>query len=103
MVTTRDWRRHSASHMIIVHLKTVGFKGSFNFETWIEIQGCGRMRLVVLKVPGEDLEWSSNCMQKVFYWMRHGVFLLGSSIVELIFEFLHMEEHFFGSIVYRYN
>ena len=81
----------------------VGFKDSLSFGMWIDIQGYVRMRLVVQKVSYEDLEWSGNLKLKVFYWMRHGVFLLGSSIVELIFEFLHMEEHFFGSIVYRYN
>ena len=42
--------------MILVCMETVGFKGRIIFEIWIEIQGCGRMGLVVLKVSGEDLE-----------------------------------------------
>ena len=63
-ITTRGWRRHSVSHMILVCMETVGFKGRIIFEIWIEIQGCGRMGLVVLKVTGDNLEWGSNCTQK---------------------------------------
>ena len=103
MITTRRWRRYSISHMIIVHLETVGFKDSLSFEIWIDIQSCGIMVMVVLKVSGEDIQWSGNRKQNVFDCMRHGGFVVVSSIVEFMFELLHMEEHCFGIIVYRYN
>ena len=54
--TTRGWIRNSVSHMIFDHMKTVGFKGSLTFDICIEIQVCGRMGLVVFKVPGDYLQ-----------------------------------------------
>ena len=49
------------------------------------------MVLAVLKVPGEDIERNSNHKQKVFSQMRHGGLVVGSSIIELYPELLHME------------
>ena len=49
--------------MIIGLLKTVMFGGSFRIEVWIEIHVCCRLVLVVLKLPGEDLEWGGNHVQ----------------------------------------
>ena len=74
----------------------VVFKGSLRFELWIEIQGCGRMGMMVLKLSGKDLRCGSNWNQKVFVRTRHDLFVVGSSIFELLFEILHMEEHCFG-------
>ena len=79
------------------------FKSSLSFEIWIEIQGCGRIVLVVLKVPDEDLDWSINRKQKVLSWMRHSGFVVGRSIVEFLSEFFHLEKHCFGFIVYKRN
>ena len=88
---------------VLFHMEMVGFKVGLIFEIWIMIQGCVRMVLVVLKVPCEDLEWIHNCKQKLFARMRHGGFIFGSSIVEFLSEFLHLEEHCFGCIVYSSN
>ena len=74
--------------MIIGRLEMVGFKVSLIFDIWTDIQVCGRMGLVILKVPSEDLERNSNCTQKVFDWMRHGGLVVGSSILEFLTEFL---------------
>ena len=67
--------------MIIGRLEMVRFKGSLIFDIWTEIQVCGRMGMVVLKVYGEDIEWSANRKQKVFARMRHGGFLVSGSII----------------------
>ena len=48
------------------------------------------MSLVVLKVSGEYIEWSGNHKQKVFVWIRHGCFIVGSRIDELLLEILQM-------------
>ena len=58
MRTTWVWRRYSVRHMILRRLEMVGSKGSLIFEIWIEIKVFQIMGLVVLKVTGEDLEWS---------------------------------------------
>ena len=84
--------------MILGHLETVGFKGSLLFDIYVEIQGCARMGLVVLKVFGEDLYWRGNGNQKVFVRMGHVFFVVGSSINELLFDILQLEEHLFGLI-----
>ena len=60
------WRGYIISHMITGPMETVGFKGSLIFEIWIDIQGCGRIDMVALKIYGKDLEWSINRNQKVF-------------------------------------
>ena len=65
-----------------------------------ETQLCGSMLLVVLKVPDEGLEWSSNCMQKIFSWMGHGVLVVGRIIIEFQLEFLHLKYHCFRFIGY---
>ena len=49
-ITTQGWRGYSVSHIIPALLQTVGFKVSLSFEICIDIQVCGRMGLVVLKV-----------------------------------------------------
>ena len=103
MGTTQVWRRHSVSHMILGNLETVGFKGSLRFEIFIEIQGCGSMGRVFLKVPSEYLEWSINQKHKVFYWTRHGDFVVGSSIFDFLSGFLNLEEQYFVFIVHRSN
>ena len=46
--------------LIHVLLKMVRYGGSFRIDAWIEIYWCGRMGLVVLNVPGDDLERGSN-------------------------------------------
>ena len=79
----------------------MGFNGSLSFEIWVDIQGCGRMGLVVLKVYSEDIEWSGNLKKNLFVWMRHGGFVVGISIVELLFEILQLEENGFGFKGYR--
>ena len=59
------------------------------------------MSLVVLKVSGEYIEWGGNHKQKFFVWIRHGCFIVGSRIDELLLEIFHMEEHYFGFIGYN--
>ena len=57
-MTTRDGRRFGVrgfGYVIIGLLKMVRFGGSFSIEVWIEINGCIRMLLVVLKVPGDGI------------------------------------------------
>ena len=84
--------------MVIGRLKTVGYKVGLRFETWIKIQGCGRIQLVVLKVPGEYLDNISNFTQKIFDLMRHGGLVLGRRIIEFLPELLHIEEKCLGFV-----
>ena len=84
--------------MIVGRMKMMGFKGILIFDIWIEIQGCGRMELVVLKFPSKDLSWISNLLHNLFSCMRHGGLVFGSNILELLPEFFHMEYHCFGFI-----
>ena len=81
----------------------MGFKGDLSFDIWIDIQGCVNMVLVILKVPGEDLEWSGNLTQKLFSWMSHSSLVVGIIIIEFLYEFLHLEEHRFGFIGHMIN
>ena len=101
MVITRGWRSNSVNNITLGRLKTVGFKGSLSIEIWVEIQGCVRMRLVILNLPGEDLEHSSNHTQKVFSRMKHVSLVVGNIILEFLPEFLHLEEHCFGFMGHR--
>ena len=50
---------------------------------------------MVLKMSCEKLEQSGNCVQKLFTRMRHIGLLVGISILELLSDFLHLEEHCF--------
>ena len=99
--TTRGWWRNSVNHVIIDHLKTVGFKVSLIFEIFIEIQFFGMMGLIVLNVSGGYLDRSINFAQQVFSWMRHGGLVVGSSILEFLTELLHLEDHCFGFTGHR--
>ena len=65
------------------------------------IQRCGRKLRVVLKVLGEDLDWGSNYVEKVFFQMGHIRFVGGSNNLEFLPEFHHMEENCFDFIGYR--
>ena len=74
--------------MIIGVLETVIFEGSFSIEVWIDIDGCVRMRLVFLKVPGDNLEWGGYQTQSGVSQVGHNGLIVGSSILELLTDFL---------------
>ena len=52
-------------------------------------------------MPGKDLDWSSNCVDKVFDRTGHGGLVCGSRNLELLPKFLHIEDHCFGLIGHR--
>ena len=91
MRTVWCWRRYSVRHMILRRLKMVGFKVSLIFEIRIEIKVCQIMGLVILKVTGEDLEWSGNRKQKLVSSIKNGGFVDVKIIVEFMFEYLQMD------------
>ena len=65
---------------------------------WITvIQWRAKKVLVVIKVPGEELDRSSNCAEKVFAQMGHGSLLDESSELEFLPEFFQLKETFLGS------
>ena len=59
-------------------MKPVGFGERFITEVWIEIYCCVRIGLMVLKVPGDDIEKGGNCMQKEFSRVSHRKLIGGS-------------------------
>ena len=69
------------------------FNGRFIFESWVEIQGCGGVGIVVLKVSSDYLEWNVNNKQMGFVWMRHSCFVGSGSIDEFLLNIFHLEEH----------
>ena len=71
-------------------MKRVRFGGSFSIEVWIEIHGYRRMGMVVLKIPGDDLERGGNRAQKEFSRVRHCGLIVGSSILEFMPELLYL-------------
>ena len=87
--------------MILGRLKTVWFKVRLRFDKWIDIKCCGTMGMVVLKVPSEDFDQRNNNAQNVYVQMRHGGLVVGSIILELLPEFLHLEDQRFSYIVHR--
>ena len=101
--TTWGRREYSISHIFIGLLLMVGFNGSLRFESWIGIQGCGVVVLVVLRVDGYYLEWNVSHKQKGFVFMRHGCFVGGESINDFLLDIFHMNYHGFGLIGYSYN
>ena len=52
---------------------------------------------MVLKVPGEELEHNSTCVEKVFAHMGHGILVGGGRNLELLMEFRQLKEHRLGS------
>ena len=56
---------------------------------------------MVLKVPGEELDWSSNCVDILFDIMGHRSLVDVSSNRELLMEFCQLKENLFGSIGHR--
>ena len=74
--------------MILGCLKTVDFKSSLTFDICIDIQVCGSMVLVVLKVTVEYIERIGKSMKKVCYLTRHSSLVVGSSILEFLPELL---------------
>ena len=76
----------------------VCFNVILSFEKWIDIQGCGGVGLVVLKVDGEDFDWNVNQNHKGFVWMSHVWFVGDSRIDEFLLDIFDMEKHGFGFI-----
>ena len=71
---------------------------------WIKvIQWCGNKRRVVLKVPGEELDWRSELMEKLLAWMGHGSLLGGGRKIEFPPELCQLKEHRFRFEVHRSN
>ena len=66
----------------------MGFGGSLIIEVWVDINYCGRMVLVVMKVPDDDLERGGNNTQNAFSQVRHGGLIFGRIILEIPPEFL---------------
>ena len=91
MGTAHGWNRGSVicgDHVSLELLKPVGFGGRFITEVWIEINCCVQMGLIVLKVPGDNVEKGGNCMQKEFSRVSHGNLIGGSCILGFLIRFL---------------
>ena len=56
------------------------------------------MVLVVLEVPGEDLDWIINHKHKVLSWMMHGRLVVSSSVVKFLTDIPQLEDPYLGSI-----
>ena len=59
------------------------------------IQWCGKKSQVVLKVPGEDIDW------KLFSRMGHVRLVVGSSKLEFLPDLRQLKEHRFGFTGHR--
>ena len=51
------WSRigYNVNHMVLSLLEIVSFNSILSFESWVDIQVCGGVGLVVLKLAGEYL------------------------------------------------
>ena len=64
------------------------------------IQCCGGKVRVVLKVPDEELGWISNCAEKTFTRIWHGILVGGSGNLYFLSDFCELKEHCFRFIGY---
>ena len=103
MRTTWGRRRYKISEMVLDPMETVSFNGRLRFESWVDIQGSGRVGLVVLKVNSKDLDRDINLNQRVFFCMRHDCFVCSDIIDKILLKVFQLKKHCFGFIGDRCN